>query len=73
MRAASIAVSRDGRLLAAGTYDKSLRIWDVATGTPVGQPITHPDIVNAVEFLISDKASWITGQRFVVDGGQTVH
>lgn len=31
------------------------------------------DIVNAVEFLLSDKASWITGQRFVVDGGQTAH
>ena len=31
------------------------------------------DIVNAVEFLLSDKASWITGQQMVVDGGQTVH
>jgi NAD(P)-dependent dehydrogenase (short-subunit alcohol dehydrogenase family) len=31
------------------------------------------DIVNAVEFLLSDKAGWITGQRFVVDGGQTAH
>ena len=31
------------------------------------------DIVNAVEFLLSDKASWITGQKFVVDGGQTAH
>ncbi len=31
------------------------------------------DIVNAVEFLLSEKAAWITGQRFVVDGGQTAH
>lgn len=31
------------------------------------------DIVNAVEFLLSEKAGWITGQRFVVDGGQTAH
>ncbi len=31
------------------------------------------DIVNAVEFLLSDKAGWITGQKIVVDGGQTAH
>lgn len=31
------------------------------------------DVVNAVEFMLSDKASWITGQKFVVDGGQTAH
>lgn len=31
------------------------------------------DIVNAVEFLLSEKAGWITGQKFVVDGGQTAH
>lgn len=31
------------------------------------------DIVNAVEFMVSDRSSWITGQKFVVDGGQTVH
>lgn len=29
------------------------------------------DISNAVEFLISDKARWITGQQIVVDGGRT--
>ena len=31
------------------------------------------DIVNAVEFLLSAKAGWITGQKIVVDGGQTAH
>lgn len=31
------------------------------------------DVVNVVEFLLSAKASWITGQTIVVDGGQTVH
>ena len=29
------------------------------------------DIANMVEFLLSDKARWITGQEFVVDGGLT--
>jgi NAD(P)-dependent dehydrogenase (short-subunit alcohol dehydrogenase family) len=31
------------------------------------------DIVNAVEFLTSDRARWITGQEVVVDGGRTVN
>lgn len=34
----------------------------------VGQPT---DIANMVAFLISDKAEFITGQNFVVDGGMT--
>ena len=46
----SIAFSRDGRLLATGTYEKSVQIWDVATGKPIGQPIPQPDMVNSVEF-----------------------
>lgn len=32
---------------------------------------TPMDIANTVEFLLSDKAKWITGQQFVVDGGLT--
>ena len=30
------------------------------------------DIANVVDFLLSDKARWITGQEFVVDGGLTI-
>lgn len=30
------------------------------------------DISNMVDFLLSDKARWITGQEFVVDGGLTI-
>jgi NAD(P)-dependent dehydrogenase (short-subunit alcohol dehydrogenase family) len=40
---------------------------------------THPlgfgkaeDVADAVDFLASDKARWITGQEIVVDGGRTV-
>ncbi len=33
----------------------------------------HPnDIAHMVEFLISDKANNITGQNFIVDGGQSI-
>ncbi|MBQ9312828.1 MAG: SDR family oxidoreductase [Bacteroidales bacterium] len=31
------------------------------------------DIANMVEFLLSDKSRWITGQEFVVDGGLTIN
>ncbi len=31
------------------------------------------DISNMVEYLLSDKARWITGQEFVVDGGLTIN
>lgn len=30
-------------------------------------------IYDAAEFLISEKAKWITGQQFVVDGGRTIN
>lgn len=31
------------------------------------------DIANMIEFLLSDKARWITGQQVVVDGGRTIN
>ena len=34
----------------------------------IGRPL---DVINAVEFLLSDKARWITGQQIIVDGGRT--
>ena len=34
----------------------------------VGRP---SDVINAVDFLLSEKARWITGQQLVVDGGRT--
>jgi NAD(P)-dependent dehydrogenase (short-subunit alcohol dehydrogenase family) len=35
----------------------------------LGQPA---DIANLVTFLVSDKAGWITGDTFVIDGGAGV-
>lgn len=37
--------------------------------TPLGRVGTAQDIANVVEFLCSDKSSFITGSSFLVDGG----
>ena len=36
----------------------------------VGEP---RDVIEAVEFLLSDQSRWITGQQLVVDGGRTAN
>jgi len=37
--------------------------------TPLGRPGTPEDVANAVAFLASDEANYITGQTLAVDGG----
>ena len=44
----------------------------LAEETPLGRIATCEDIAQATEFLLSDKASFITGQTLVVDGGFTL-
>ena len=41
---------------------------DLVEQTPLGRLGTPQDIANAVAFLASDKASFITGQVLTVDG-----
>ena len=49
-----------------------MRAWDAAR-TPLPR-VGHPDdIAGAVAFLVSDDASWITGQTLVVDGGFSIN
>ena len=41
----------------------------MAAGTPLGRPGTPDEIANAIVFLASDAASYISGQTLGVDGG----
>jgi NAD(P)-dependent dehydrogenase (short-subunit alcohol dehydrogenase family) len=41
--------------------------------TPMGRVGQPEDVANAVSFLASDKASWVTGTTLMVDGGWTVY
>jgi 3-oxoacyl-[acyl-carrier protein] reductase len=43
---------------------------DIVKGLPLSRMGTPQDIVEMCLFLLSDEASWITGQVFNVDGGQ---
>ena len=45
---------------------------EAARNIPLGRRGDPEDIANAVVFLLSDLASYITGQTLVVDGGSTV-
>lgn len=52
-----------------------LDILDYGTSLayPMGRPGYPSEVANAVLFLASDQASWITGINLLVDGGITAH
>ncbi len=45
---------------------------DIVKGLAIKRQGTSEDLASMMKFLLSDEASWITGQIFNVDGGQVV-
>ena len=52
------AFSPDGRQVVTASADNTARVWDAATGEPVGKPLTHQD--------------WVRHAAFSPDGRQVV-
>jgi WD40 repeat protein len=47
----AVAFAPDGRTLATASFDRSIRLWDVSTGKPLGKPLTgHAEPVTCLAF-----------------------
>ena len=50
--------------------DDPSKLEAAARAVPLGRVGTPQDMANAVLFLLSDRASFITGTELIVDGGR---
>lgn len=72
VRANAVAAGLTRSGMTAGTFEQADWIEPTLARTPLGRLGDPGDIANAILFLTSPAASWITGQTLYVDGGYTV-
>ncbi len=72
VRANAVAAGLTLSGMTAGTFEHAEWIEPTLARTPLGRLGDPGDIANAILFLTSPAASWITGQTLYVDGGYTV-
>ena len=58
--------------MTANIFDNQEVLDRLLTSYPLGIGSTE-DIYEMVDFLLSEKSRWVTGQQFIVDGGRTVN
>jgi WD40 repeat protein len=56
----AVALSADGRTALTGSYDKTARLWETASGKPTGPPLQHQGLVVSVA-LSADGKTALTG------------
>ena len=72
VRANAVAAGLTRSGMTAGTFAKEAWTAPTLARTPLGRLGAPDDIAQAIAFLASPAASWITGQTLAVDGGYTV-
>ena len=45
MALCAVSISRDGRTILTGSYDRTAQVWDKATGKPIGPAVHHENQV----------------------------
>jgi NAD(P)-dependent dehydrogenase (short-subunit alcohol dehydrogenase family) len=71
IRVNCIAPSLTNTPLAASLLNSDQKMEANAQRHPLKRVGTPLDIANAVEFLLTDKSSWVTGQILSIDGGMS--